>query len=60
MDKKPVVCHMDEKGNILLPAEFQNVLGYGVIEFAIENDCIVLTKAEPIYAGTWDVKRNRK
>lgn len=60
MEKKPVVCQIDEKGNVLLPAEFQDILGYGAIELVIENDCIILTKAEPIYTGTWDVKPNRK
>jgi hypothetical protein len=60
MEKKPLLGQMDEQGNLVLPSEIQDILGYGAIEIAVEGDCIVLTKAEPIYTCVWEPKQNRK
>jgi hypothetical protein len=60
MENKPLLCQIDEQGNLVLPPEIQEILGYGTIEFSIEDDCIVLTKAKPIYTCTWEPEQNKK
>ncbi|MFT9849378.1 hypothetical protein [Aneurinibacillus sp. REN35] len=60
MEKKPLLGQIDEHGNLVLPPEIQEILGYGTIEIAVEDDCIVLTKVDPIYTCVWEPKQNRK
>ncbi|MED0709040.1 hypothetical protein [Aneurinibacillus aneurinilyticus] len=60
MEKKPLLGQIDEKENLLLPPEAQEVLGYGAIEIVAEGDSIILTKAEPIYTCVWERKQNKK
>ncbi|MBN6186053.1 hypothetical protein JQN58_03505 [Aneurinibacillus sp. BA2021] len=60
MEKKPLRGQIDEQGNLVLPSEVQEILGYGTIEIAVEEDCIVLTKAHPVYTCVWEPKQNRK
>ncbi|GED13368.1 hypothetical protein AM501_21940 [Aneurinibacillus migulanus] len=60
MENKPLLGQIDEQGNLVLPPEAQEILGYGAIEIVLEGDCIILTKAEPIYTCVWERKQNKK
>ncbi|AMA72479.1 MULTISPECIES: hypothetical protein [Aneurinibacillus] len=60
MEKKPLLGRIDEQGNLVLPPEIQEILGYGTIEIEVEGDCIVLTKTEPIYTCVFEPRRNKK
>jgi hypothetical protein len=60
MEKKPLLGRFDEQWNLILPPEIQDILGYGTIEITVEGDCIVLSRAEPIYRCVWEPKQNRK
>ncbi|WP_047155272.1 hypothetical protein [Aneurinibacillus tyrosinisolvens] len=60
MEKKPIVCQLDERGNLVLPEEIKEVLGHGTIEVTVREGAVVLKKAEPAYTFMWDTSHKEK
>ncbi|WP_027414704.1 hypothetical protein [Aneurinibacillus terranovensis] len=54
------ICRVNENGEILLPKEIQEKLGYGRIGVELVKGQMKLKKSNPDFTVTWTPSRNKR
>ena len=56
---KRFICRVTEEGQIVLPPEIHELLGYGRVECETKEDRIILKKTAPDYVFQWTPASDR-
>lgn len=56
---KRFVCRVSEDGQILLPPEIHELLGFGRVECEVKGERVILKKTTPDYVFQWTPASDR-